>query len=336
MVKISDIAKELGVSISTVSRALNNKKDISKEMKNRILDKAKEMNYVTNINAKKLASKNSNSIGVFLFSRDKFKFQENTAMKYIETFLDEAKKSNYDIHLFSTDKDSSNERSILDLCLERSIDGAIVIGSTKEDNYFSDFDFNKIPVVFMEKELDVNDKGVTIITDNRDAIKIGIKYLMDLNHTKIAFLGETNQGGLADLRYKIYVKEMKKYNLFRDEFIFHGNFSIESGRKVAAQIKSMENPPTAVFSSSDMMAIGLIKGLHECGLNVPEDISVLGFDGFEIGKYIHPGLTTIKQDFYGMATKAMECLFTLIDEKEVPKEVYFLPKLLIRDSCHAL
>ncbi|MBZ4683233.1 MAG: hypothetical protein PWR08_1491 [Thermoanaerobacterium sp.] len=334
-INIKELAKIAGVAQSTISRALNDKDGISIETKERIRKLAQEYGYKPNITAKRLVTKKSNTIGVFILAREKIDLEESTAFKYVEIILNEIKKKDYDLVLFSVDEDKPGV-SYLRMCEERAVDGAIFIGFGEVDEHLEEIKNFEIPVVFIERNIKSKLSSI-ITTDNRKAMKIGIEYLIRIGHKEIGFLKGTKNSEVAKLR-ELYFKEiMKEKELLKEEYIFDSDFSIESGYNVAAKLLELDKMPTAIFTSSDLSAIGLIRGLKDCQIDVPNDISILGFDGFKISNFTIPRLTTIEQDFYSLGINAINILFDMIENKIVSKEIIKIPpKLIIRESTKPL
>lgn len=330
-VTIKDIAKELGLSAAAVSKALNDKEDISPEIKIKVKEKAKEMNYQKNETAARLVSKKSNTIGVFVFARDKIKMEESSAFKYIEVYLNRVKNLGYDVLLFSIDDDDNINNSVLKLCLERNVEGVIIIGANKNQKCIQDVIDYSIPTVFVEANITGN-LTTNISFNDISGIEKSITYLENKGHKKIAFIRGDLRTDLSRTRFLTYVDLISQFSEYNDNFVFQGDFSLESGYEVAQKVSELTEKPTAIVSSGDLMAIGLMRGLKEKGIRVPEDISVVGYDGFEIGRYIGVPLTTIKQDFLKMANETVDMLFEMIENKTVLEPRILEVELIIGES----
>ena len=330
-ITIKDIAKSLGLSAAAVSKALNDKEDISSEIKEKVKKKAKEMNYQKNETAARLVSNKSYTIGVFLFARDKIKMEESSAFKFIEVYLNKVKSLGYDVLLFSIDDDDDINNSVLKLCLERNVEGVIIIGANKNQKSIAEIIDYPIPTIFVEANITGN-LTTNISFNDVSGIEKSITHLVSNGHKKIAFIRGDLRTDVTRTRFLTYVNLISQISEYNDEFVFQGDFSLESGYDVAEKIYSMSQRPTAVVSSGDLMAIGLIKGLKNKGIKVPEDISVVGYDGFEIGKYMEPSLTTVKQDFLKMAGRTVEILFEMINNKTLVNAEVLEVELVERKS----
>lgn len=331
-ITIKDIAKKADKSVSTVSKALNNRSDISENLKFKIRILAKEMGYKKNIIASRLVNKKSNTIGVFVFSRNSAKREsETTATKYIKTLLDETKNRGYDLVLFSIDSDSQNSKSYYDLCTERQVEGAILIGFKHGDPLMDEMTNSNLPIVMIERTA-IGEKVSSITFDNEYGVKSALDYLLSLKHSKIAFI-KGKSTATTHNRFTIYKEYMKSRNLYREDFIYQGDYTLESGYNIGCNIVKSRNPPTAILSSSDLMAIGILRAFQDNNIKVPQDISIIGYDNFEISKYVIPRLTTVAQDFYLVAIQSIEVILDMIHNNTEPKSIILKPELLRRESC---
>lgn len=330
-VTIKDLAKELGISAAAVSKALNDKPDISPEIKEKVKKRALELGYQRNETAARLVSKKSNTIGVFIFARDKIKMEENSAFKFIEVYLDEVKNRGYDVLLFSVDDDNISDKSILHLCMERNVEGVIVIGAQQSQRTIQEIINYPIPTIFVEAKIS-GEMTTYISFNNEQGIEKAMGYLHQMGHKKIAFIRGDLRTDVTRERFLTYVRKITEMCEYRDDYIFQGNFSLESGYTVAQKIAALKDRPTAIMASGDLMAIGLIRGLKSLNISVPEDISIVGYDGFEVGKYLETALTTVKQDFLEMAKETVVMLFNMINKKANIKPVVLDVKLDIRES----
>lgn len=334
-VTIKDLAKELGISAAAVSKALNDKPDISAEIKDKVKSTANRLGYQRNETAARLVSKKSNTIGVFIFARDKIKLEENSAFKFVEVYLDDVKSRGYDVLLFSVDDDDMSDKTILHLCLERNVEGVIIIGAQQNQRTIQEIINYNIPTIFVEAK--ISGQLTTYISFNDEqGIEKAMDYLFLKGHKKIAFIRGDLRTDVTRERFLTYMRKISEVTLYREDYVFQGNFSLESGYSVASKIASLEDRPTAIMASGDLMAIGLIKGLKTHGIKVPEDISIIGYDGFEVGKYLETAITTINQNFLLMAHRTVEMLFTMIDTKSNVKEEIMDVSLSERESVKSL
>ncbi|MCG8571320.1 MAG: LacI family transcriptional regulator [Spirochaetes bacterium] len=330
-VTIKDIALKTGLSVSAVSKALNDKGDISEEQKAKVRQIAERLGYKKNILASRLVNQKSNTLGLFIFSRNLMWSSENSAFKYLSTIMDEVKKRQYDILLFSVDSDLANRQSYIDMCLERQVEGVIYIGLGSNDPHLEEIRQTDIPTVVLEHTL--TGKNISSVgIDNQKGIDLALNYLEELDHTKIAFIKGFNDVELSQVRFETYCEYMKKKSQYHESWVIQGDFSLKSGYDGGNQIAKLTDKPTAILAANDLMAIGAIGALTEQNISVPQDISVIGYDNFDISKYITPRLTTIDQNFKQMATVVIHLLFEMIQHNIQGKQVLIDPELIVRDS----
>lgn len=328
---IKEIAKRLNIAPSTVSRALNDKHDISQGLKEKVNAVAKEIGYKKNSIAARLVNKKSNTIGVFFLSREHINNEENTGFKYVEVILDKIKAKNYDLIIFSVDSDLKDKKKYIDICSERQVEGAIFIGLEDTDENTELLRNIEVPTVILEKR--VSGKNISYIgSDNEYGINTILDHLFQLGHKDIAFIKGPDFIECSKDRFNAFYKRMNSLNLYREDFVKTGNFRSKSGYQATQELLNRNDIPTAIVASSDLMAIGAMKAIEEKGLKIPENISLVGYDGFEIGAFLSPGLTTIYQDFQAMGAKAVDILFSMIENNEESVNLVFKPKLIERQS----
>ncbi|MGL5124825.1 MAG: LacI family DNA-binding transcriptional regulator [Fusobacteriaceae bacterium] len=328
---IKEIAKKLNVAPSTVSRALNDKHDISQNLKDKVNTIAKEIGYKKNSIAARLVNQKSNTIGLFFLSRQNINNEENTGFKYVEIILDKIKDKNYDLIIFSIDSNLKDKKKYIDICSERQVEGAIFIGLEDTDENTELLRNIDIPTVILEKR--VSGKNISYIgSDNEYGINSILDYLLELGHENIGFIKGPDFIECSKDRFNTFYKRMNSLNLYKEKFVKSGNFRLESGYESTKDLLNSKDIPTAIIASSDLMAIGAMKAIKEKGLKIPEDISLVGYDGFDIGSFLSPSLTTVLQDFKSMGEKAVEILFSMIVNKEKSINMVFKPKLIKRES----
>lgn len=332
MATIKDIAREMGISVSSVSKGLNDKSDIGEDLKENIRRKALDMGYKKNMIAARLVRMKSSTIGVFIFSRSKIKNTDSTAFFYVNTMLDAIKSRGYDIVLFSIESSSTQNKSYLDLCAERHVEGAVFIGFEKDDPQIEELRHTPLPILMLEK-MTSGENMSCVTVDNKKGIQLGMRYLFDMGHRDIAFIKGHFAAEVSHIRFETYQNEMRLNGLSMEGLVYEGDFTLDGGYKIGLEIAGHAVKPSAIFSANDLMAIGLMRAFFEESIRVPNDISLIGFDNFEITKYTQPRLTTISQNFHELAIKGIELLFDMIDQHIKPRDVYLEPELIVRESC---
>ena len=330
MSTIYEIAKQVGVSTATVSRALNNKGYVKEELKHRIWAKAEELDYVPNALAKSLVNKLTQIITLIIpdISNPFFALVargvEDTAYNYV-----------YSLLMCNTDGSKVKEKKYVAVARERQADGIIFIGSIMSKNYLEELAQNKIPIVVADRYVD----GLNVdkvLNDNLKGAKEAVRHLVRLGHQAIATIRgpQTTQTGLD--RYIGYEKAMKESLLEpRQDWVREGDFKESTGYYETKQLLELREPPTAIFAANDLMAIGALSAIEEAGLRVPHDIAIVGYDDIPLASKVRPRLTTVAQLKYELGQQAAETLIWRLNNPEQykrPETLVLQPRLVIRES----
>lgn len=314
MVTIKDISKKSGFSVTTVSKALNGYEDISAKTKKLILNLADEMNYIPNSQARSLVMQRSFTIGIVFHEITGVGLQHPLFSKILESFKSEIERAGYDI-LFLAHKTGGQMGSYLQHSLRKQVEGIFVLCA----NFYSDELFelynSYIPIVMIDFE---QERIANVTSNNEQGVYMAVKHLYDKGHRLIANIHGGRNTYIGGTRKRDFEESMKNLGLeVRDEFMLEGaNFSREEGFAAMQQIMALEEQPTAVFCASDLMAVGAIQAIQAAGKNVPEDYSIVGFDGIDAGQMITPRLTTIKQDTEMMGKTAAQELLKMVNKKK--------------------
>ncbi|WP_415334934.1 LacI family DNA-binding transcriptional regulator [Clostridium perfringens] len=331
---IRDIARLAGVGVSTVSRVINDHPDVKDETREKILKIIKESNYIPNNSARILKKNNTNNIGVLVKGVFNPFFAE--MINIIGNRINEA---GYTMILqqndYATEDDVDN---LIAFVKEKRLQGIICLGGNFLNINDESFQFLDIPVVLtsvntLSKES--KNKFSSIGIDNVLAAKASIQYLIDKGHRNIGILlGEKNDVGISGLRLEGYKKALEENNIpYSEENVFIGDYDYSGAYRVTKEIINNRKDITAIFSISDIMAVGAAKSVIDQGLQVGEDISIMGFDGMDISKYYNPGITTVKQPKKNMANNSIDLLLALLAKKEDHKHIIFETKIIERESC---
>ncbi|MCX7922888.1 MAG: LacI family transcriptional regulator [Clostridia bacterium] len=329
-ITIKELAKRLDVSPGTVSKAFNNRKDISEELKVRILATAKQLGYTPNPIARRLSLNRSQIVGVFILCRHDIHLKESMALEFLDGIADEASRYNYDILLFTVTRDTVKQ-SYMELCRQKKVEGAIFIGLTIDDPLLGELKESEIPIAAIDCDL----KGINtslITSDNTHGIQLGLQYLVDMGHENIGFLKACNASEVSNIRFKAYKDFLMEKELYDSQYVYAGDFSKESGYRIGKEIAKMKPPITAIFTVGDWMAIGAMQALKESGIRVPDDISILGFDNIVQGEWTEPTLTTIGQDGIGMGRAAFRYIWDWWEQDRRGETVLLNPELIVRKS----
>jgi LacI family transcriptional regulator len=330
-VTIQDVAEAAGVSVSTVSRVLNDKDDVAPETYEKVQGVIEELGYTSSLAARSMRSRKTNVIGLIMPDVE-FPFAIEV-MKGVNRAISEL---GYDLIIYTggdTRKESTadRERRYISLLNGSVTDGAIVV--TPAATTFS----TASPVVVVDPNNEGPDCLVVIATNHAGALA-AMEYLIGLGHRRIGFIGGRPELQSAVRRLQGYKDSLHQANIPIDpQLIQAGDYTAETGFLCAQRLLNLSHPPTAIFAANDQSAIGVIKAIHQAGLRVPDDISVVGFDNIPEVAYTHPALTTVDQSIDKMGYVATEMLIRLIRGKSLHNHLYKMPtQLIVRDSCRAL
>ncbi len=319
----------------TVSRVVNKCGNVRKETEQRVLEAIRELSYVPNAAARALNNKRTNNIGVVLPKKEYLL----TAPFYIELLLSVEKYlrvKGYNLFLGSLHDDEA-QRDYSNLYKEGKVDGLIVFAPLSGDSFLTKLVNDNIPfTVVLGRCLD-NSYSYTDVDNFGSALNV-VNYLIGLNHKRIGFVsGNIREVNAAD-RLEGYKAGLDRSGISYDEkLVFAGDWSLESGYKALNSFRTLDNPPTAVFCSNDYMAMGMIKAASDCGLKVPGDLSVAGFDDLQYSAFITPSLTTTRQPVEQLGKNAAQMILARISGTDYTMDGMVLGAgLIIRQSCRTL
>jgi len=329
---IKDIARLSGVAVSTVSRVLNGHPDVAQETREHVLQIMQQQRYVPNNSARNLKLTHSNTIGVMVKGRDNPFFSLMIAT--IESKLAEASYSMLLHYHHSADDDAS---VALGLIKEKRLRGLICLGGDYSEQGLSVLSTADVPIVLTSVELEglkVPSNISTVSIKNTEASYAAVKALIDLGHTRIALVSTGAQDRTAGrLRSEGYTRAMAESGIgTKQEYGVGADYTFDSAYQAAKELLALKPRPTAIFATSDIMAIGVAKAAFDMGLQIPRDLSVMGFDGLDYGTYFHPTLATVRQPVDHMGLACAELLLESIEENLETRHVFLETELWMRAS----
>ncbi len=333
MSNIFDIARLAGVSKTTVSRVLNNSADVKEETRIKVLNAIEQINYVPSQVARSLVSRKSGVIGVIynVFNASVYLNLAN----FLEKF---ATQYNYNVVFCSTNDDYNAKLRYVQYFTSGAADGLILFGSDSRDSEIvQKIVDSKYPLVVIENyfnDIEVND----IIIDNFTGAKKAVQYLIDLGHTKIAHITGNISHKVASERLDGYKAALEENGIaYNEDYVIFTDAGERSGSEAIEKLIFMNEPPTAVFTFNDMQGYDAIQKTVELGVQVPEDLSIIGCDNIhEVLRYIPSSvrLTSIMQPIEKIAESAIKLLMANIDNKDLePKTISFNTELYNGESC---
>jgi len=309
---IKDLAAQTGYSVGTISRALNNQPNVSEKARAAILRAAAESGFQLNANAKQLKQQHGNSILVMVKGISNELFGS-----LVEALQARITESSYPLIVDYMDEVENEVRRAVQLCVEKKPLGILFLGGNRE-NFLADFDKIKVPSVLVTNDASglpfPNLSSVSL--DNTQAAKMAIEHLVSLGHRKIALVGGPRAfSDTTAQRYQGCLAAFREHNIAfdPDQDYETVRFSFAGGYQAAKSLLDRGRDFTAIFCMSDVMAIGAIRALHNNGLRVPQDVSVMGFDGLPLGSYLVPSLSTVIQSVETMARRSVEILIDAIE-----------------------
>ncbi|WP_432664266.1 LacI family DNA-binding transcriptional regulator [Wukongibacter baidiensis] len=335
VIKIQDVAKKAGVSTATVSRVINGYEHVSDKLKNRVQDAIDELNYKPNQIAKSLASQKTNLIGI-LVPDLKYEYYANM-LSSIEEY---ASQKNYNIIVCNIKEDLDKEIRYINILKEMWVDGIILMHEKLNDNIKKLLLECEIPTVLASIKLEGLDFPSVNIDDFKAAYD-ATKYLIDLGHRKIAIIaGDMRDYTAGSERFRGYKQALVDNDIaFVPKYFGQGNFNIQDGYNAMGKLLENEiDLPTAVFAVSDSMAVGAMNYMIDRGYNVPDDISIIGFDDIDLASAVRPKLTTINQPAEKIGSLAVELLIKYIEKEydEHDKEIVLEHRIVARGTCKEL
>jgi len=333
--KLKDIAQALNVSITTVSRALNNKSDINAQTKQSILAMAKELNYMPNNIALSLRKSDSlNVVGVIVPHVKHYFFST-----LLEGILNSAHEMNYFVLLGESLHDTNREKKILDDFSQYGVTG-ILMAPCKH----SDFSKNVLPIIHRRTPVVVMDRmydnyhGNYVNTDDFSGAFMAVTHLIDAGYKRIAHIGSSDSWSIGHERLKGYKEALKQSALTVDDNYLHiCNFNnkeegAEEGYKACRKLFALKETPDAIFSVTDDIAIGVYQYAQENNINIPNDLGVVGFSNSELSEFLDPPLTTVEQYAKEMGSLAFDYFIKAQASNGEIFQTTFDPTLIIRKS----
>ncbi len=311
---IKDLAAKTGYAVATVSRVLNNHPNVSEKARTVIMEAVEESGFQLNANAKQLKQQHATSILVIVKGRANQMFSA-----LVESIQRLVAGTQYPLHLIYLDEDDNEVRRAIQLCREKKPLGILFLGGNIR-SFQADFGKIDIPCVVVTNNMSQLDfpnlSSVTV--DDAAGSRCAVEALIAHGHEKIAVIsGEREISDVGRFRYEGSMEALRAHQIPIDDAMELSvfGFSYQCGYEAARTLVEQGKKFTALFAAADVMAIGAIRALHEKGLRVPEDVSVMGFDGLDTGSFLVPQLSTVAQPVSQIARRSVELLIAQIEGK---------------------
>ncbi|MBF4692695.1 LacI family DNA-binding transcriptional regulator [Fusibacter ferrireducens] len=309
-ITINEIAKKAGVSKATVSRVLNNSKPVNESLRKRVLQVIEETNFRPNALARGLSLQKTRVIGVIIPDLSNPVFSRIIAG--IESYT---RAHDYSLMITATDYDISTEIKHINLFRDKGVEGLILLTDDVNQKLSEVLgDFSK-PIIMIGSDCDL-EKIPVIKIDNMKAAYEATQYLINLNHKRIAMIrGPLTDRFSGNLRFEGYKKALVESGIYDENLVKEGKYSFEHGYQTMTHLLAGSKIPTAIFCANDVMAVGALKCALDNDLNVPEELSIMGFDDIEIAKIYTPSLSSVHQPFEAKGERAIAKLIHMIESE---------------------
>jgi len=310
-VTIKDLAAKTGYAVATVSRVLNNHPNVSEKARAVIMEAVEESGFQLNANAKQLKQQHATSILVVVKGTANELFSE-----LLETIQSQVAETQYPLFVDYLDEEANEVRRAVQLCREKKPLGILFLGGNIQ-SFRADFDKIDVPCLVLTNDMSglsfPNLSSVTV--DDVEACRCAVDSLIEQGHRQIAVIGGPATSDVGRFRFEGCLKSFRSHGIpFDTEQDYRGvRFSYQDGYNAARDLLEKGRKFTALFTASDVMAVGAIRALHEKGLQVPEDVSIIGFDGLAVGSYLIPKLSSVVQPAQMMAQRSVEILISQIE-----------------------
>ena len=324
---LHDLAKELNLSIATISRALSRPEDVAPPTRQRVLTAVHRNGYTPDGTRRSLRTQQTRTLGVIVSDIRNFFFA--AVVKAIE---DEARANGYTVLICNADEDSAKEEAALQLLLDRKVSGVINCSTGANLDLLRAFQRSGAVLVDLDRESGLKNVD-TVVVDNRRGAELATQHLVELGHREIATIAGPQHLSNARGRLAGFEDELRSRGIrAKKGYVQCGNFLQQSGYQCAQKLLSSRHPPTALFVANMEMAAGVIAFVREKGVAIPQQISIVSFDDSFWARYMDPPLTVIAQPIEKMGKCTMELLLARLRRGKPAQTVVFSPELIVRRS----
>jgi len=312
MASMKDISELCGVSIATVSKALNDQSDIGEETRARIKQVAKELGYFPNSSARALKTKRTYNLGVLFVDEAQSGLTHDYFANVLNSFKKVAEEKGYDITFISAGTGGEKRMSYLERCRYRGFDGVVIACVDFENPEVAELVKSDIPLVTIDHSFYGR---AAVISDNVTGMKDLLTYIVKQGHKKVAYIHGADSA-VTKNRLSSFFKTAEELGIsVPDEYIKEAAYrSTKAAGEATKELLELKNPPTCILYPDDFSCFGGMNVIREKGMRIPEDISVAGYDGLRIGRHIEPKLTTLRQDTDAIGAEAAKKLIDLIEK----------------------
>ncbi|MFC4403629.1 catabolite control protein A [Gracilibacillus xinjiangensis] len=324
-VTIYDVAREANVSMATVSRVVNGNPNVKPATRKKVLNTIERLGYRPNAVARGLASKKTTTVGVIIPDISSIFFSE-----LARGIDDIATMYKYNIILSNSDQNKEKELRLINTMFEKQVDGLIYMGASITEDHVQQLKTSPVPVA-LAATIDPSETIPSVNIDYEQAAYEATSFLITNGTKQPVYVTGVEDSAVSEKKYQGYVRAIEESNgSVNEEYVINVDFSYESGIDAANQILEMNEPPKAIFAATDELALGVIHGLQDKGVKVPEDIEVFGFDNTRLATMVRPTLTTVVQPMYDIGAVAMRLLTKFMNKENVEEKNVVLPHQIVK------
>ncbi|GGM27875.1 LacI family transcriptional regulator [Paraliobacillus quinghaiensis] len=325
-VTIKDVAKKANVAASTVSRVISDSPRISLDTKKRVKKAMKELGYHPNVNARNLAVRSSQAIGVIMPSSADKALQNPFFPEILRGIGTSAHETDYSLYISTGGNEEQIYEEVQRMVYGNRVDGIILLYSKVSDSVLDFLVDSNFPFVVVGKPYEYESRVTYVDNNNISASKDITNHLIDLGHQHIAFIGGSTDLVVTVDRLTGYQAAIKNANLPNNQdYIVHAEFLKSGGRKAVERLFSLEMPPTAMVIADDIISLGVLNMIEELGLDCPEDVSIASFNNLYLSEITRPPLTTVDINIYTLGAQAAKCLIEKAKDKNEPAKRIIVP-----------
>ncbi|WP_428909616.1 LacI family DNA-binding transcriptional regulator [Niallia sp. Krafla_26] len=334
-VTIKDVAKAANVTPSTVSRVIADSPRISIKTKQKVRQVMKDLGYQPNLNARNLAKRCTQTIGLIMPNSTDKVFQNPFFPEVIRGISNMAHTTEYAIQFSTGETEEQIYDGVVRMVQSGRVDGVILLYSRINDKVMAFLEDKEVPYTMIGKPYQNMDKTTHVDNDNIGAAKEVTKYLLNLGHKRIGFVGGNLSLMVTKDRRQGYEEALEEAGIaISHDYIVHEDSLIEGGQEVVAKLISLEETPTALVVVDDLMALDMINTLEKHGIRVPDDISIVSFNNLLLSQLAHPPLTTVDINIHDLGFQAAKTLIEMIKNSNEPAKRLIIPhKMIERNSC---
>ncbi|WP_078381461.1 LacI family DNA-binding transcriptional regulator [Sutcliffiella halmapala] len=334
-VTIKDVAKIANVAPSTVSRVIANSPRISEKTKKRVREAMEELGYHPNFIARSLANQSTQVIGLVMPASADKTFQNPFFPEVLRGISTAAHEKQYALQMSTGETEDEIYEGVMQMVQGRRVDGVILLYSAVEDKIIKYLQKENFPFVLIGKPFEQVEEITHVDNDNYRAAREATEHLIELGHKRVAFVGGSIHLVVTIDRLLGYEKALRNAAIpYKDEYIIQEEFLKEGGQGAISELLSLDEPPTALVVADDLMALGILNTLHDMGILVPDQMSIVSFNNVLLAEVARPPLTSVDINIFKLGFQAAKTLIQMVKDPSEPTKRITIPhNMVIRQTC---